>query len=187
MKRFAVIVIALLISVVARADDFADKVDVTPLEKVTVQYRQTLKTLDSFSREVLGQITGRSTYNGERPTFTVLDMTFRPEKYAKVNMIKIRHVPLREDLRQLDSVTPDEADRIVKQGAVSYHFLYSVPTRTLMEKMMSSAVTKSNAIQEVYGSVNTMDALFAPNSPILRIIPPATSASDDQIWHNLDE
>ncbi len=187
MKKLSLIVAVLLTALVARADDFADKVDVTPLEKITVQYRQTLKTLDSFSREVLGQITGRSTFQGQRPTFTVLDMAFRPENYTKLNMVKIRHVPLRQDLRQLDSLSPDEADRIVKQGTVSYQFLYSEPTRALMEKIMSSAVTKSNAIEEVYGSVNTMDALFAPNSPILRLIPPATNASDDQIWHNLDE
>jgi cytochrome c-type biogenesis protein CcsB len=187
MKRICLIVAVLFSALAVRADDFADKVDVSPLEKVTVQYRQTLKTLDSFSREVLGQITGRSTFQGEKPTFTLLDMSFRPEQYTKANIIKIRHVPLREDLRQLDSISPDEADRIVKQGKVSYEFLYAVPTRTLMEKIMSTAVTKAGAVQEVYGSVSMMDALFAPNTPVLRIIPPATNNADDHIWHNLDE
>src|SRR3954462_3504712 len=98
MKRLLLFVLCLITTQVARADDFADKVDVTPLEKITVQYRQTLKTFDSFSREVLGQITGRSTYQGHRPTFTVLDMTFRPENYSKENLVKIRHLPLREDM-----------------------------------------------------------------------------------------
>ena len=187
MKRLLLLILCLFVVPVAGADDFSDKVDVTPLEKITVQYRQTLKTFDSFARDVLGQITGRSTYEGQRPTFTLLDMSFRPEGYARANLIKIRHVPLREDLRQLDSISPEEADRIVKEGKVSYQFLYSDATRALMEKIMSSAVTKAGAVQEVYGSVGTMDALFAPNSPALRVIPPATTAGDDHIWHNLEE
>src|SRR5580658_8291376 len=79
----------------ARAADFADLVNLAPMESLEVQHMQTLKTLDSFADQTMSAIHGRdSGLDGHSSLFTVLDMSFRPEAYADQNIIKIRNVPL---------------------------------------------------------------------------------------------
>src|SRR5437879_5415149 len=101
MRRFLIISILILIAPLARAaDEFAAKVDVAPLETVALQHRQTIKTFDSFSRQMLWTIAGKSSIDGNRPAFTVLDMSIRPEKYIDRNLVKIKSSPLRQDFLQ---------------------------------------------------------------------------------------
>src|SRR3712207_3035735 len=94
--------LALLFSLAAvpatsAADDFSSKVDLRPLETLTVQHQQTLKTLDSWARQTITTITGKSKLQGAPPLYTALDMTFRPDAYRTMNIVKVRHVPLRMD------------------------------------------------------------------------------------------
>src|SRR5438552_1577304 len=81
----------------ASADAFAAKLDLSPLRTVAVQHAQTMKTLDSFARQTLSNITGKSSFEGHDALFTVLDMSSRPEDYFSRNLIKIRNVPVRKE------------------------------------------------------------------------------------------
>src|SRR5439155_11286727 len=115
MQRISLAILFVIsAAAVARAaDDFADKVDVSPLQTIALQHRQTIKTLDSFARQMLTAITGRGTLDGRPAVYTILDMAARPEEYAGRNIIKIRNVPLRQDLQRLDFISTAQKERIV--------------------------------------------------------------------------
>jgi len=188
MRRliFTITVLSLVfIASAARAESFADQLNLKPMETVTVQYRQTLKTMDSFAREALAQIYGKSSYEGQSAVYTVLDMSFRPEQYVDRNIIRIRHVPLRQDFQMLESLSAAEKERILKEGRVSYRFLLSPQSQELMTRLTSTAIQKAGAINEVYGAATMLDSLFIQDFPLLRIIPPATNDPADHKWHNI--
>ncbi len=104
-------------------DDFAEQVDLSPLRTLAVQHNHTMKTLDTFAREAIWQITGHEKLDGHEPVYTLLDMSFHPDEYVARNIIKIVNVPLREEFENLDSIDDAEKQRIVKQGTVSLAFL----------------------------------------------------------------
>ena len=191
MRRIFLTLIVLLFPAVAFAqatNDFASKVNVEPLKSVIVQHNQTLKTLDSFARQSLYTITGKTKLDGQEPLFTVLDMALNKEKYVAANIVKVKNVPLRQDVaQQIESLTEAERSRIIKEGKVSLDFWFSPQVQQLLNQLESSAVHKSRAIQEAQGAAATLANLGAPNFPVLRVIAPATGEGDDHVWHNLDE
>src|SRR5580765_2356842 len=99
--RFVTLTSALLVLLLAplarAADDFDSALDLTPLRTVAVQHRQTIKALDTYARQTLSTITGHSTLDGHDALYTVIDIAYRPDEYAKRNLIKIRNVPLRQE------------------------------------------------------------------------------------------
>lgn len=182
-------VVALLVILVpsARADDFARQVDLTPLRTLSIQHNQVLKTMDSFARQTMSTITGRSSFDGQDPLYTVLDIAFRPEQYPAVNIIKIKNAPLRQDMRLLQNVEDGEKERIVQSGMVSLNFLLTPEVQELMQRMQATALYKQRAIGEVYSAVNEFQLLGNPDLPILRLIPPATTDTRRDAWHSFGE
>ncbi len=178
MKTSTTSIVSLMLLAVAcitgsvRADDFASKLNLKTLETVTVQDEMNLKTMDSFARQTLYAITGRSSLNGDPAIYTVLDLAFRPERYANHNLIKIRNVPMRKDLQQLSSLSSDEKQRILKEGTISLELWHSEEMQHLAMDLQSSAVFKAKAVNQVYSAATTLEQLFLPNLAFLRIIPP---------------
>ena len=48
----------------ACAEDFAEQVDLSPLATMAVQHNQTMKTLDTFARQAVWEITGHEKLDG---------------------------------------------------------------------------------------------------------------------------
>ncbi|MCC7349801.1 MAG: cytochrome c biogenesis protein CcsA [Phycisphaerales bacterium] len=171
----------------ARADDFAKQVDLSPLRTLSIQHNQVLKTMDSFARQTISSITGRSSFEGQDPLYTVLDIAFRPEQYPNVNLIKIKNAPLRQDMRLLQGVDDAEKERIVQSGMVSFNFLLTPEVQELMQRMQATALYKQRAISDVYTAVNQFQMLGNPDLPVLRLIPPATNDTRRDAWHSFGE
>jgi cytochrome c-type biogenesis protein CcsB len=173
----------------AAADPFADQVDIKSLETLSVQHRQTLKTLDSYARQTVSTITGKSKLDGMPPLYTVLDIAYRPEQYLERNIIKIKHVPLRMDLRVLDFIDEAEKDRIVKQGTISLKFFMDPRVRQLLVDLSAGAVHKASAVQQLDASASTLMELAStgPGFPPIAVIPPATAAAGDHKWRQINE
>lgn len=169
------------------AEQFAARVDLKPLQTLTIQHRQTLKTLDSFARQTLSDISGKTSLDGRPALFTVLDMAFRPEDYVQRNVVKIKHAPLRMDLAELPSLSALERERIKKEGRISLGVWRDPEVRAQMAQIQSSAFQKAQAIGDVENAASTLGALGMVSAPLLRIIPPAKGGPDDQKWHNFDE
>ncbi|MCS7034634.1 MAG: cytochrome c biogenesis protein CcsA [Phycisphaerae bacterium] len=185
-------------AVPAAADGgFADQVDLAPLQTLSVQHRQTLKTMDSWARQTLNEITGRSRLknsgdpelDGHPALFTVLDMCFRPEKYVDRNIIRIRNVPLRQDFALLDNISVQEKDRILREGTISLRFWNTPQVRDLMIRQQATAAFKAQAVGQLHVAVMALsqlvggDQLFAP----VNLIPPATMDPEDHVWRSIDD
>lgn len=183
----------------ARADDaFAEKVDLTPLRAITVQHRQTLKTLDSWARQTVYAIHGRYTLkdsgnpalDGRDPLFTVLDMSFRPEEYQDLNIIRIRNVPLRQDFALVEGLGSAEKDRILKKGTISLKTWMSPEVQQVMQRQQSSAAFKMEAIGQLHTAAATLGELLlggGPDFPPVALIPPATASPDDHVWRKMND
>jgi cytochrome c-type biogenesis protein CcsB len=177
--------IVLAIAPVARADDLAEQVDLSPLRTLAVQHNQTIKTLDTFARQVIYMITGRSTLDGHDPVFTLLDMSFRPDRYVDRNIIKIANVPLRKVFAELDSIDDAEQQRILKQGTVSLTFLERPEVINLLQRVQAESVTKTNAINQVLSGMGAIQEICQSEDTGLipaAIIAPAPGAGADSLW-----
>ncbi|HEX4054930.1 MAG TPA: cytochrome c biogenesis protein CcsA [Tepidisphaeraceae bacterium] len=168
----------------ARAEDFADEIDLSPLRTLAVQHNDTMKTLDTFARQAIWQMTGHEKLDGHEAVYTLLDMSFHPDEYVNRDIIKIVNVPLREEFENLDSIDDQEKQRIIKQGTVSLAFLERPEVDALLVKVQASSVAKSKAINQVMGARATMEEIcqlewgFIPAA----IVPPAESGGDG-LWH----
>ena len=81
-----------------------------------------MKTLDTFARQAIWQMTGHEKLDGHEAVYTLLDMSFHPDEYVNRDIIKIVNVPLREEFENLDSIDDQEKQRIIKQGTVRWRF-----------------------------------------------------------------
>ncbi len=132
------------------ADNFAGQVDLSKFEKVTVQHQMTLKTFDSFSRQVLTEITGKASLDGNTATFTVLDMMFRPEAYQEKDVVKIKHLPVRQELSEelirTKVLTPAEGEKLLKSGLISLKTWQRPETLNFLRKLIAADNRKSEAV-----------------------------------------
>jgi ABC-type transport system involved in cytochrome c biogenesis permease subunit len=173
-----------LSGVIVRADDFAREIDLSPLAMAAVQHNQTMKTLDTFARQAIWQITGHEKLDGQSSVYTLLDMSFHPDEYVTRNIIKIANVPLREEFENLQSIDADEKRRIVKEGTVSLAFLERPDVQAMLSQVQAASVSKSKAINQVLGAMSTEDEICREERAFIpaAIIPPATGG-EDGLWH----
>jgi cytochrome c-type biogenesis protein CcsB len=176
-----------LFAVPALGDDFANKLHLDALNTLSLQHEQTVKTFDSFARQMMTTITGHRTIDGEPSAYTILDMTFRPEAYSARNIIKIKNTPLRNDFRLLDSIDDAEKDRIVKEGTISLKFWLDPKVRELMSEQQQTAVFKAQAIGQVQEAATALESLGHPDMNDYHWFAPATNAAGDHLWHTIRE
>jgi ABC-type transport system involved in cytochrome c biogenesis permease subunit len=179
---------------IARADNVPPdplygKVDLSNLGKVAVQSSQTMKTLDTFARQVIWQITGHETLDGHDSLYTLMDMAFRPDKYVDRNIIKIKNVPLREEFRLLNGITNDEKERIVHDGTISLTFIEKPEVGDLFRSAQAKSVAKSDAINDLMDAAVAMHAVCQSPGRLIpvAIILPSPNAPDQTNWHRLDQ
>ncbi len=151
---------------------------------MAVQHNQTMKTLDTFARQGVWEITGHEKLDGESSVYTLLDMSFHPDEYVTRNIIKIVNVPLREEFENLQSIDDGEKQRIVKEGTVSLAFMERPEVQEMLAKVQAASVSKSKAINQVMGAVTTMEEICREERAFIpaAIIPPATGGVDG-LWH----
>ena len=171
---------------------FESQVDLSPIRTLAVQHNQTVKTFDSYARQTLDLITGHSTYDGEDPTYTVLDIAYRPQAYVNLNIIKCRNQPLRTEFRRLSStiLSDDEKERIVRTGMVSLFLVSRPEVQEMLQAAQSSDVRKATAVQQFVAAFQTMDGLcssfgghdlFAP----VAVVPPPPGSAAGLPWHRV--
>ncbi|HEX8323139.1 MAG TPA: cytochrome c biogenesis protein CcsA [Tepidisphaeraceae bacterium] len=183
-KLFSVVALLLLaIGASARAD-FAADVDLSDAKLLSVQHNQTIKTFDTYARDVLFQITGKTKLEGRPAAFVVMDMMFRPDQYARRNIIYVRNKPFRVDFGELSMIDQTEKDRIVKEGTLSLDFWLKPDVQTAMAQMMARATVKADAINQINGQARTLMTVLGPadNYAIdtLAILPPRNSAAANE-------
>jgi cytochrome c-type biogenesis protein CcsB len=170
------------------AEDFANKVDLTPLQTVAVQHAQTMKTLDSYARQEITAITGHSSLDGHSSLYSLLDMAFRPEKYTNRNIIKIKNVPVRQEFLSMTSLPMDERERIVHSGLISWALFRTPEVQDLLKNAMAAENRKVDAIGQLQQSAMTLGQIVMGGGgfPTAAVVPPATNDPQD-LWHTLTD
>lgn len=167
-------------------ESFARQVDLAPLRTISVQHRQTLKTLDSLARQTVTQIAGAAWIDGRDPLFTLLDMMFRPEHWRTRNIVKIKNVPVRQDLSAaLAHLSPGERARILKQGTISLELWEQPSTQQAVQKIASTAAFKLDALRQVESAAMTLKELGRGDLQALPLVPPTARQTHDQKWKPL--
>ena len=155
LSCFVVLVFASLCPTVCRAD-FASDVDLTDVRLMSLQHNQTVKTFDTYAREVLFNITGHSSMDGHSAAYEVLDMAFRPDQYTNRNIIYLRNKPFRQDFGELKMIDAAEKQRIIKEGTVSLEFWSRPDVQEAMGQIMARATVKADAINQISGEAGTL-------------------------------
>jgi cytochrome c-type biogenesis protein CcsB len=161
--------------------------DVSPLRNLSVNDRQTVKTLDTWARQSLTTITGKSRLDGKDPLFTVLDMAIRPSVYASKNIIRIRAIPLRKDLQKLPGLSLEEGRRILEEGTVSLNFLLTPQVQSYLVDLQNSNFAMTDAISQVQLSMQAMQvvpSVIRSEENALLVVPPNAVGGP---WRSLTE
>ncbi len=166
---------------------FIDRVDLRALQRATTQHNSTLKTLDTFSRQVVNSIYGRSSIDGHDPLATLLDMSYRPQAWVDRDVIKIRHLPLREDVADALDITEAEPRRqFLKTARISLRTYYRPEVQELLTEIESKDLRKLDAVTEVRQAAGAVEAmLMGELFPTARVVPPPVGAGQP-LWQTLD-
>ena len=146
------------------------------IRHLAIQHNGRLKPLDSFAREVITQVTGSPSLQGQDPVQTLLAIIIQPGRWQEEPLIVVPFVPLRDQLG---------LDR--KATHVSYNDLVSA--RKLM-RMLPPIVGKQqrdeklsvleNEVMDVYDRFVVLSSLFEQK---LHMVPPSPSLSDTAHFH----
>ena len=191
------------------AKTVAARADVAALARATVQHNSTLKTFDTFARQALSAITGRGTLDGLTPTATLLDMAYRPAAYADRDLIRIGHLPVREEVADALGLTGDanaEARRqFLKNAKISLLTYHNPEVQAALKRIESEDLRKIDGVRELRNAAGTLEAMMGGGGllPPARFVPPAPGTvvghdgdgHDDALphdhggllWHTLDE
>lgn len=157
MARLLPILLVLVCTALTRADDaFFNKLDLAPIQRVSVQHNQTVKTFDTYARDVLVHITGKSSRDKKPAVYVVLDMMLDPHKYEDANVIYIRNKPFRRDFDNLSHIKAPEKERILKEGTISLKFWLNPDTQKAMAGIRASSTEKGKAINEISSQAATL-------------------------------
>ncbi len=172
------------------SDAFEDAVDLAPLERAVAQHDSTLQTLDTIARQAMAQMSGRAKIDGQDPVYTLFDMTFRPAEYADRAIVRINHLPLRQDLADavgLKEGTPEHHE-FLKRAKVPPTFYLEPAVQAKLERIESRELHKADAVRQFRNQAETARAfLEAGIMPPVRMVPPATGEGSDGKWHALVE
>ena len=165
---------------------FAKQLDLGELRALSLQDRQTVKTWDTFARQAVAAIAGRSTFDDREPLFTLLDIAFRPNAYFDRDILFIKNIPLRLDIASMPGLTPDQAAKIKKPGFVSLAFWSKPETQAYLQKLQQDAVWKSEAIGQTQGGAALLNAIMrdGPALTTMNFLPPPPGAKNG-VWLNL--
>lgn len=190
MTRVMAMVLGVLAMVLsagrAWAEPFFEAVNLEPLRIISVQDNQTLKTLETFSRQRLAMITGKTSLEGQKALPVVLDMTFRPELYRNRNIVRVKSVPLRKDFADFKGISDEEKSRILHEGTVSLAFLERPDVQEFLEEVRGTASFKNDAVNDLLSAGMALKQLGTrgPQIPAPAIAP---RAEGDQNWKTTDQ
>ena len=166
---------------------FSGEVDLDPLDTLAVWQDGRLKSFDSFTRSIMQFITGPRMIDGQSPSFTYMDLVFRPGSYEDIPVIYVKKKPVRAAIINAalskPGVTVQELDEFMETGLVRPSLLRIPEVSERLSLMRSDVLRFAKPVDEI----TTAMQLLQPD--VLRrqlfIIPPFSGSFDDP-WQTLD-
>ncbi|MCA9311848.1 MAG: hypothetical protein KDA21_11620, partial [Phycisphaerales bacterium] len=166
---------------------FAESVDLTPLDRIAVQWEGRVKSFYSLARETTGGITGPRGLEGQSPVFTYLDLMFRPESYHHRDMVYVKNQAMRGEIANqlLEARAVDEAwaEHFTSRGQISFALITRPDVQNQIEVFRRDLLRTAKF-------VNQIDFAFFLAQPStlmdrMRILPP-TGASENDRWLTIE-
>ena len=188
--------LAIFVAAPARAEDvpFHKQVDLTPLDKVAVFTDGRLKSFGSYANTQMQFISGPRKVAGQSPDFTYFDLLFRPDAYAKADVIYVKNREVRARIvqaagadAQFPASEPDWEQHLrafESTGLVSEQVLQIPGVRTELQAMEGDLIRTAKDMDMIKGALSVKDPAFLLGS--LRVIPPA-DGSFDKPWASIGD
>ncbi len=188
--------LAIFVAAPARAEDvpFHKQVDLTPLDKVAVFTDGRLKSFGSYANTQMQFISGPRKVAGQSPDFTYFDLLFRPDAYAKADVIYVKNREVRARIvqaagadAQFPASEPDWEQHLrafESTGLVSEQILQIPGVRTELQAMEGDLIRTAKDMDMIKGALSVKDPAFLLGS--LRVIPPA-DGSFDKPWASIGD
>ncbi len=168
----------------ASSDAFVAAINLDELRALSLQDRQTIKTWDTYARQTISQIAGRSKVDDQDPLFTMLDISFNPETYVDKPILRIKNPQFLKDLLAMPGLTAEEKTSIESKKAVTLRFWMSEPTQAFVRKMQQDVVASRDTINQIRMSAQALDRLLAADQlGHMAILAPVKDAT----WHSTRE
>jgi cytochrome c-type biogenesis protein CcsB len=188
--------LAIFVAAPARAEDvpFHKQVDLTPLDAVAVFTDGRLKSFGSYANTQMQFISGPRKVAGQSPDFTYFDLLFRPDAYAKADVIYVKNREVRARIvqaagadAQFRTTEPDWQQHLrafESTGLVSEQVLQIPGVRTELQAMEGDLIRTAKDMDMIKGALAVKDPAFLLGS--LRVIPPA-DGSFDKPWASIGD
>jgi cytochrome c-type biogenesis protein CcsB len=188
--------LAIFVAAPARAEEvpFHKQVDLTPLDAVAVFTDGRLKSFGSYANTQMQFISGPRTVAGQSPDFTYFDLLFRPDAYAKADVIYVKNREVRARIvqaagadAQFRASEPDWEQHLrafESTGLVSEQVLQIPGVRTELQAMEGDLIRTAKDMDMIKGALSVKDPAFLLGS--LRVIPPA-DGSFDKPWASIGD
>jgi len=158
---------------------FAQAVDLTAIESIAVHTEGRLNSFASHARTMMQYVSGPHKINGQSPSFTYLDMMFRPDHYHDEDVIYVKNKVVRgrlADALRAASNTPDDPevtsslDAFVTKGLIAPSVVQLPVIQAELEVLSSDLVRTAGEVQKIDSalSVTNPQTLFGT----LAVIPP---------------
>ena len=167
---------------------FAQSLDLQPIKSMAVQSSGRLKSFDSVARTQMRVVTGGHSIAGQEPTFTFLDILFRPEAYQNADVIHVKKKPVRQliydHLLRADAAEISVLDTFMQTGLLSPDLLNHPLVQNLFDEMERDLVRTARPVNEIQAALSRLRPGVLMN--FMRVIPPPGSDTSKP-WHMLDE
>ncbi|MCP4497985.1 MAG: cytochrome c biogenesis protein CcsA [Phycisphaeraceae bacterium] len=170
------------------AEDWAMSVDLEPLGAMAVQVQGRIKSFGSHANTVMDSVSGPRLVAGRSPSFTYLDMLFRPDAYRDADCIYIKNKLVRNTLAgAIEGTDPELAPRMEifrKTGLISPELLDRPEVGPILKRMESDLIRTAKQVDAINAARTVMSPAFLLDR--LRVIPHGEDQSD-AAWHGLAE
>ncbi len=169
-------------------EDWAQTIDLEPLGAMAVHVQGRIKSFGSHANTVMDSVSGPRLVAGRSPSFTYLDMLFRPDAYRDADCIYIKNKLVRNILATaMEGTDPGLAPRMEvfrKTGLVSPDLLDRPEVGPILKRMESDLIRTAKQVDAINAARTVMSPAFLLDR--LRVIPPAEGETDAP-WNGLSE
>ena len=118
---------------------FAQQVRLDPLYKTAVQADGRLRSFESHAKTYMGMVSGSRSIRGQTNGLTYLDLMFRPESYADIDLIFVKNKEVRvqilDALKGRRDIDPARRDMIFKSGLFPRKLMTQPEVAAILQKL----------------------------------------------------
>jgi cytochrome c-type biogenesis protein CcsB len=203
VNTLSLLVLALLATMIVRqgakhmytgeVSPFAESVNLAPMEAIAVHRDGRLNSFASHARTMMQHVSGAHSIRGQSPSFTYLDMLFRPDRYIDEPVIYVKNKVVRAQIADAiaaSGVLEGNANRadvladIISSGLVAPRMLGLPGVQTLLEQLNTDLIRTAPEVQRISNAMQASNPQALVNT--LAIIPPP---GDDVMkpWFSLSD